>query len=103
VTHRRPYDKPIDEGGIHVYGELFGVRRGSWKWIEGTLDGTRELYDLATDPRESLNLAARQPERVAAFSREVAEFRAAHAGAAPADTKIDAGDRERLRALGYAD
>jgi arylsulfatase A-like enzyme len=102
-THRRPYDEPIDEGGIRVHGELFGVRRGGWKWIEGSVDGTRELYDLSSDARESLNLASREPARAAEFAREVATFRAEQTRETPLDSNIDAEDKERLRALGYAE
>jgi arylsulfatase A-like enzyme len=101
-THRRPYDESAVENGKRVSGALFGLRRGSWKWIEGSTDGTRELYDLASDPHESLNLAPREPERAAALSREVAAFRSEHERAT-AGGDVSPEDRERLRALGYAD
>lgn len=38
------------------------VRHGSWKLV---LQPTPELYDLATDPRESRDLAPAEPQRVA--------------------------------------
>jgi arylsulfatase A-like enzyme len=101
-THRRPYDESAIEAGKPVHGALFGVRRGRWKWIEGTADGTRELFDLAADPREGLNLAARQPETAAALSSEVAAFRDAYQRGGPGG-EVSPEDRERLRALGYAD
>ncbi len=43
------------------------VRAGSWKLISDTTTGTRVLYDLATDPFERTDLAAREPERAAAM------------------------------------
>jgi arylsulfatase A-like enzyme len=102
-THRRPYDEPIVASGARVQGQLFGVRQGTYKWIEGTADGTRELFDLANDPHETLNLAAREPERAAALSKEIAAFRIAHARSTSGDGTVAPEDRERLRALGYAD
>lgn len=45
---------------------LAGIREGSWKLI---LKDPPELYDLATDPGETTNLAERHPERVEALKR----------------------------------
>jgi arylsulfatase A-like enzyme len=39
------------------------VRAGRWKLIEWFEDGTREVYDLETDPGEAHDLAALQPAR----------------------------------------
>jgi arylsulfatase A-like enzyme len=102
-THRRPYDENANENGKRVHGALFAVRRGQWKWIEGTLDGTRELYDLAADPHETANRANAERDRAESLARDVAAFRAANESKAPVDTKVAPEDRERLRALGYAD
>jgi arylsulfatase A-like enzyme len=61
--------------------------------------GAVALYDLASDPGETRDLAAEQPERV----RELAE-RLREADAVPARSAevVDGLDAERLRALGYA-
>lgn len=53
--------------------ELFGkaaIRQGDWKAVSmPAADGGRtwELLDLATDPAETRDLAASQPERLAAL------------------------------------
>jgi uncharacterized sulfatase len=40
------------------------LRRGDYKLIEFFEDGTLELYDLLSDPAESMNLAGQRPEIV---------------------------------------
>ena len=52
------------------------LRSGSWKLIEWFEDQRIELYDLATDPGEAHDLAAAQPERAAAFRKQLADWRA---------------------------
>lgn len=46
---------------------LLGLRDGPWKFIAEVGSSHSELYDLTRDPRESTNLAARQPAIAAAF------------------------------------
>ena len=43
---------------------MSAVRDGQWKLVEWLEDGTLELFDLANDPVERTNLAAREPARV---------------------------------------
>ena len=76
-------------------------------------DGGESLYDLATDPRESSNLAASQDAEVrrthAALARRldrmVERLRAEGEGAAlpAAPAPLDEATRSELRALGYLD
>lgn len=40
------------------------IRDGDWKLVEQLEDGSVELFDLASDPSETKNLAAANPERV---------------------------------------
>lgn len=44
---------------------------GDWKFIRNHADGSAELYHLATDLAESVNLASEQSERAAAMSGEL--------------------------------
>jgi arylsulfatase A-like enzyme len=48
------------------------VRQGEWKLVWRTfLPSNVELFDLAEDPSEKVNLAAQNPERVAVLQRRV--------------------------------
>ncbi|MEM9176046.1 MAG: sulfatase-like hydrolase/transferase, partial [Myxococcota bacterium] len=94
-----------------VYGEsldlhrIFGttpvrlLREGRWKYIHSA---EPELYDLATDPGETRNMAGREPERAAHLA---GRLRALVAEAQPApdpeDPPLSAVDVARLEALGY--
>jgi len=61
---------------------------GPFKYIDNSLDGTgsRELYDLANDPKEGRNLGAdaKHRERVTEMATQVAAWRADH----PAPAKV---------------
>jgi arylsulfatase A-like enzyme len=57
-----------------------GVREGDWKLVWRTLlPASVELYDIAQDPSEKTNLAAQNPERVAALQKRANELAAASA------------------------
>ncbi len=43
------------------------IRQGDWKMFESLENGSVQLYNLKADPKESTNLAIRDPERVAAL------------------------------------
>lgn len=76
---------------------------GSEKLLWGS-HGTRQLYDLANDPKEERDLAGERPARLAeleaALQRRVATLPAPSAFEAAG--AVDAETREALRALGYA-
>ncbi len=65
------------------------LREGDWKLIERRAkDGTKhELYDLASDPYEKHDLAATQPDRVAALAAKLAEIRQADRTQLPEDLR----------------
>ena len=57
-----------------------GIRQGDWKLIWRTpLPSVVELYNLAQDPSEKNNLAAENPEKVAALQKRANELAAAMA------------------------
>lgn len=85
--------------------ELRALRQGSFKYIRAS-DGQEELYDLSNDPAEQLDLAAADPDRIAAFRRMHDEYRSdLTAEPAPlgdrSDLRLDADVATSLRALGY--
>jgi arylsulfatase A-like enzyme len=99
--HRRHYlARTI--GDIRVAGEKFGVRVGPWKYIEGEIEGTRELFDLVADPGERTNLAETRAELVTGFSERIRAWRTAYGRDVPIES-LSPEDRERLRALGYVE
>ncbi len=67
--------------------------------------GKRYLFDLEADPRETRNLAAARPERVAALAAlgTAAWAEGAAAGAPEIETELSPEAIERLRSLGYLD
>jgi arylsulfatase A-like enzyme len=77
-----PGEAPLVVANASTYPERYaGLRTPAWKYLRRIrpLDpreavaprAEEELYDLATDPRETRNLAADQPERVASLRREL--------------------------------
>ena len=75
------------------------VREGDWKLI-ASLDGSRELYNIAQDPGEINNLAATKPEIVSHLSAALPG--ASELAPTPeARPTLGEAEKERLRALGY--
>lgn len=79
------------------WAPLFGVIDGGMKYIDLPIP---ELYDLRDDPREERNLAADEPQRLAALKEILAPLRARDRGAAARQPE-SAEVRERLEKLGY--
>jgi len=83
---------------------LRALYEGSEKLLWGS-GGTRELYDLASDPQEQRDLARERPARVAALEaalqRRVATLPAPSAFEAAG--AVDRETQQALRALGYAE
>jgi arylsulfatase A-like enzyme/Tfp pilus assembly protein PilF len=78
------------------WAALRGLRDARAKYIDAP---SRELYDLAADPGESINRFVEQPQRAAAMARllDAASDRATPAASEP----VTADAAARLRALGY--
>ncbi|QDT75600.1 sulfatase-like hydrolase/transferase [Lacipirellula limnantheis] len=51
------------------------IREGEWKLVEQLEDASVELFDLANDPSETMNLAAANPDRVDDLRRKLHAWR----------------------------
>jgi arylsulfatase A-like enzyme len=100
-THREPYE-PGEVDGVRVAGELFAVRLGRWKYIDGPLQGIRELYDLERDAGEQDNRYYEEPEVARRLHQRISVWREAHAGPRLWHGFAEE-DREALEALGYVE
>src|SRR5207247_1081011 len=56
---------------------LLGLRDGRWKFVYELESGRAKLFDLATDPEETKNLAIQEPERVKAYRGHLKSWAAA--------------------------
>jgi len=54
---------------------LLGVREESWKYIYNATRGSEELYDLAADPDELMNVARDHPDRCRRLRRRLAAWK----------------------------
>jgi arylsulfatase A-like enzyme len=99
-------DDPQMRAGVH----LRALRDGRWKLV-ATSDGRRLLYDLEADPGETRDLAAEQPEQLAALDARLEAARA-DLGLPPLDQigsegeaapELDPATQQRLRELGYVE
>ncbi len=92
-------ERPVVSESYSVKGrQMRALLQGTHKVVERPGE-VAELYDLASDPAETVDLATRQPEMTAALT---AAFESALAGAAAGkEHALDAADIERLEALGY--
>ena len=77
--------------------ELLGLRAGPWLYVRSPLP---ELYDVSTDPGETVNLAAERPAELEALE---ALLRPLAGDLPPPEPRggIDAETERRLNALGY--
>jgi choline-sulfatase len=82
------------------WSELVGIVAGPWKYIQAPRP---ELYDLENDPGEKANLAASSPAKAEELRSKLEEelLRLNAPPGATAGRAVSAGDRERLRSLGY--
>ncbi len=94
-------------------GRIYGVQTDGWRLIFNPEDHTPgapggaypiervELYDLAADPREQLNVAADHPDRVEALTAQITAWRDRDLRQDLPSQEIDPETLEELRALGY--
>jgi len=100
VLQRRRYESD-SVGGVAVRGSKFAVRAGPWKYIEADDEGTRELFDLSQDPRETVDLAVSRAEEADRLSRLIAVWRKRFERGRRAIDDASPETLEALRALGY--
>ncbi|MGE4605468.1 MAG: sulfatase [Myxococcota bacterium] len=98
-VYRRPFPDTYVEG-IHVNGDLYGIRVGKWKLIVGEKEHRRELYDLERDRDESNNVVAENPDVAAALEGRLERFKQQYR-ASDAVPRVSEQDRKGLEALGY--
>ena len=102
---RRHYDGNYLDGGFNrqkwVMGELFGIRRGDWKYIEGHDEDVRELYNLRSDPRELRNVVAAEPKVAEQLAARLHAWMRDNVREAMQRPALSDEDRARLEALGY--
>jgi arylsulfatase len=100
LTFRVDFPPRLIGGGIAVGNhKLIAIEEN----YEGESQVLR-LYDLAADPRERHDLAAREPELAKRLLSRLAEENHAQLATAPARAEVATDlDRERLRALGYVE
>ena len=99
----RRYYKAGKVGRIPVKGDKFGIRTGSWKYIEGKEEKTEELFDLAAGPKEKTNLCSKFPKKAAQLASQLAKWKQRHVRKLSGQGKISKEDLERLKTLGYVE
>jgi arylsulfatase A-like enzyme len=68
---------------------VFGMREGQWTLLMDEGGERVELYDVLADRRQEVNLAAAQPERVAAMMTRIGEWKASLPTEAPVAAGVD--------------
>jgi choline-sulfatase len=92
VTYFESLSAAINRG----WAPLYGVARGSLKYVDLPVP---ELYDLASDPSESHDLAPSRPADVRELQRLLALLRTDDRPSRPERENVET--REKLRSLGY--
>ncbi len=94
------YSESLSPRLSHGFGELRVLYQTPFKYIHGPRP---ELYNLAEDPAERLDLSADQPKRQAQLKATLETFLESHASATAADAVFEASEdaRRRLAGLGY--
>lgn len=96
---RRYYNDGTVDGNFVVYGEKLGIVQMPWKYIEADKEGTRELYNLQSDPHELTNIVDQNPNKAKELATLLRNWRAKYK-TNPAQS-IPEEDKENLKTLGY--
>jgi arylsulfatase A-like enzyme len=104
---REPGPGGVSGGSAFIEGEdAYALRRDGWMYLLDFEDGHNEVYDIASDPKERLDLLGRFPEREGDLSGELlAWIGRVEAQALRGDhgepARLDRKTRELLKSLGY--
>jgi arylsulfatase A-like enzyme/tetratricopeptide (TPR) repeat protein len=83
------------------WSELVGLIEGDWKYIRAPKP---ELYNLKTDPEETVNAFGREGQRAQEMRSRLEEtITASSSGFASSKRELTSEEREKLRSLGYVD
>jgi choline-sulfatase len=80
---------------------MFSVRDERYKLVARPAGKSFELYDLAADPGERVDVAAQHPDEVEALRSAFRAWRATLRPLATTSTQLDAETEQGLRSLGY--
>ena len=101
---QRPNRVQTRHAGRPSVGHGFGLRFGKWKYFEALAEGTRELYDLDSDPREKKNLAESNAAMADQCSAMIAAWVRRLGGTPRNETvELDPEIADQLRHFGYVD
>jgi arylsulfatase A-like enzyme len=98
--HRRHYEPGVVERTA-VSGQKLGIRQGDWKLIVGDEEGTRELFNLKSDPWEDRNLHAMFSGKASELENKLESWRRSVSEKGLTHRELSAEDRAALEALGY--
>lgn len=85
----------VSENNFQTY------RNGRWKSTRSRSDGVLALFDLQTDPGETIDVVGQHPEIAAEHESRIDEIATKLANETEGPTGLSAYDEERLRRLGY--
>lgn len=98
---KRPERPILCQSNMWTLGGMAWLEGGS-KLIQNTYDGPFQLYDLRKDPKEQVDLAASQPDRIEAMLSRLGKVLVRLDHDRPQDLPdLDERDLERLKSLGY--
>jgi len=80
--------------------EMYALRSGDWKYIHRPATGRHELYDLASDPHELVNLYSPSHPRAVGLALRLTRM-GALGGAGVSLDGLSQAQLDELRALGY--
>ncbi len=102
-----PLDRPAFYESMIYYRDLKGYCDGQFKYVLDEDTGEDQLYDLASDPQEQINIADLDPERRLAMKSVLMDHlsrqRSLYDTLEKSDgtAELDEATRAHLRALGY--